>query len=138
IFFFNTCLDTIRTFPAAQHDPDRAEDMDTEGEDHAVDECLIAGTQIRTIDGSKPIEAIRVGDLVLTMDGYWPVLAVFSNGIRTVFEVQFSNGESLTGTGEHPIFTENSGFVKLRELRYSDMLRPCITQTSTDGSLGKS
>jgi hypothetical protein len=28
--------------PALQHDPDRAEDLDTGGEDHAADECRYA------------------------------------------------------------------------------------------------
>jgi hypothetical protein len=37
IYFFDTCIHTIRTFPAMQHDDLNAEDMDTEGEDHAVD-----------------------------------------------------------------------------------------------------
>lgn len=42
IFFFDTCADSIRTLPALQHDPDRAEDVDTEGEDHAPDEIRYA------------------------------------------------------------------------------------------------
>ena len=35
---FSTCLDSIRTIPVLQHDPDRPEDLDTDGEDHAADE----------------------------------------------------------------------------------------------------
>lgn len=42
IYFFDTCRDSIRTLPALQHDPDRAEDVDTEGEDHACDEIRYA------------------------------------------------------------------------------------------------
>lgn len=38
IYFFATCRDSIRTLPALQHDQSRAEDVDTEGEDHAPDE----------------------------------------------------------------------------------------------------
>jgi hypothetical protein len=37
LLIFSTCVDLIRTLPAAQHDTDRPEDMDTEGEDHALD-----------------------------------------------------------------------------------------------------
>lgn len=37
IYFFSTCEHSIRTLPALQHDPDRPEDVDTEGEDHAPD-----------------------------------------------------------------------------------------------------
>lgn len=42
IFFFSTCVHTIRTLPALQHDPSRAEDVDTDGEDHAADETRYA------------------------------------------------------------------------------------------------
>lgn len=38
LYTFSTCTDFIRTVPALQHDPDRPEDVDTDGEDHAADE----------------------------------------------------------------------------------------------------
>lgn len=38
IYCFNTCVDSIRTIPFLQHDQRRAEDLDTESEDHAADE----------------------------------------------------------------------------------------------------
>ena len=37
LYVFSTCPHIIRTLPALQHDPDRAEDVDTDGEDHAPD-----------------------------------------------------------------------------------------------------
>lgn len=42
IFFFDTCRDTIRTLPMMQHDENRPEDLDTDGEDHAVDDVRYA------------------------------------------------------------------------------------------------
>jgi hypothetical protein len=42
LYVFTTCRDFIRTVPALQHDPDRPEDLDTGGEDHAADECRYA------------------------------------------------------------------------------------------------
>lgn len=42
IFFFSTCREAIRTFPVLQHDPDRAEDLDTSAEDHCADEIRYA------------------------------------------------------------------------------------------------
>ena len=42
ILMFSTCRDLIRTLPAMQHDAARAEDLDTDGEDHCVDECRYA------------------------------------------------------------------------------------------------
>jgi hypothetical protein len=42
LFVFDTCRDFIRTVPVLQHDPDRAEDLDTESEDHVADEARYA------------------------------------------------------------------------------------------------
>ena len=42
IVTFHTCVDSIRTIPVMQHDRDKPEDMDTEGEDHAADEWRYA------------------------------------------------------------------------------------------------
>ena len=39
LYVFETCKDFIRTVPALQHDPDRPEDVDTDGEDHVADEA---------------------------------------------------------------------------------------------------
>jgi hypothetical protein len=39
---FDTCAALIRTLPALQHDPDKPEDVDSESEDHAPDECRYA------------------------------------------------------------------------------------------------
>lgn len=38
IFCLETCEDSIRTIPTLQHDEDKAEDLDTEAEDHAADD----------------------------------------------------------------------------------------------------
>jgi hypothetical protein len=42
IYLFSTCVDSIRTLPALQHDKARVEDVDTEAEDHAPDEIRYA------------------------------------------------------------------------------------------------
>ena len=39
---FDTCVHSIRTIPALQHDKDRVEDIDTDSEDHAGDEWRYA------------------------------------------------------------------------------------------------
>ena len=38
IVCFSTCVDSIRTIPALQHDPDKPEDLDSDMEDHAGDD----------------------------------------------------------------------------------------------------
>ena len=42
LYFFHTCADSIRTIPTLQHDPHRAEDLDTSAEDHAADDVRYA------------------------------------------------------------------------------------------------
>lgn len=42
LYFSESCIDTIRTIPALQHDPGDTEDVDTDGEDHAGDETRYA------------------------------------------------------------------------------------------------
>jgi hypothetical protein len=42
VVFFSTAMHIIRTLPAMQHDANRAEDIDTDAEDHAVDSCRYA------------------------------------------------------------------------------------------------
>ncbi len=42
IYCFSTCVDSIRTIPVLQHDPKKAEDLDSSSEDHAADEWRYA------------------------------------------------------------------------------------------------
>lgn len=54
LYFVETCNDTIRTLPVMQHDEKDAEDLDTDGEDHAVDETRYACTsRPYTVDEKK-------------------------------------------------------------------------------------
>ncbi len=54
LYVFNTCKDLIRTLPALQHDPDRPEDVDTDSEDHAPDECRYACMSRPWVPENKP------------------------------------------------------------------------------------
>jgi hypothetical protein len=42
IYFFDTCVDSIRTIPSMQHDKVKPEDLDSDGEDHCADEVRYA------------------------------------------------------------------------------------------------
>ena len=56
IYFFDTCLDAIRTIPALQHDEHRPEDLDSKGEDHVADEVRYA-CMSRPYVRPKPVKA---------------------------------------------------------------------------------
>ena len=68
---FSTCTDLIRTLPVMQHDRDNPEDMDTDGEDHGVDDtryaCLSrpwARPTPTPKDKRTPAPAITLNELV--------------------------------------------------------------------------
>lgn len=92
--------------------------------DHAMDSCFVAGTLIETDKGQVPIEHIRVGDKVLTRKGYKTVIDWgMTNRSATVYTVKFSNGSSLTGTANHPVWVEGKGFCTIDSLRYGDIVK---------------
>ena len=54
IYFFDTCQAIIRTLPTLQHDDARPEDVDTDAEDHAPDECRYACMSRPWVPSNKP------------------------------------------------------------------------------------
>lgn len=84
------------------------------------DVCFIAGTLVRTKNGDKPIEEICLKDEILTRDGFKTIAACGKTGIEPILELGFSNGSMLCCTSNHPIFTQNRGFVRADALLYSD------------------
>jgi hypothetical protein len=56
LYVFSTCRDLIRTLPSLQHDNNRPEDVDTDGEDHIADEVRYACLS-RPWTRGKPVSA---------------------------------------------------------------------------------
>jgi hypothetical protein len=70
IYCFDTCRDSIRTIPVLQHDPNRAEDLDTNGEDHCADEWRYACMSRPWLRG-KPVEdEFKFTDYVTSRNEY--------------------------------------------------------------------
>lgn len=61
LYFFSTCTHTIRTIPMLPHDPGKAEDVDTDSEDHAGDETRYA-CMSRPWVSTGPSEALQPKD----------------------------------------------------------------------------
>jgi hypothetical protein len=65
LYFFDTCVNCIRTIPMMQHDPRRPEDMSSEGDDHCADATRYAVA-------SRPwIAAAPEPDVQLSMNFLW-------------------------------------------------------------------
>jgi hypothetical protein len=75
--------------------------------------CFIAGTKIRTPDGSINIEDIVAGQDVLSFDLHSNKIVVSSVGKLTsterseYYEILFESGKILGITNDHPLYTEN-------------------------------
>lgn len=116
---------------------DKGEDKPVKLNDHA---CFIAGTMVETEHGARPIETLRAGDRAWTRHGLHVIKdAGMTSDRADVMTVTFSNGETLTGTGNHPIWVPTRGWVPLDALRYGDTLeawsttalRPSSTRASS-------
>lgn len=59
LYFLDTCEDTIRTLPTIQHDDVDPEDLDTEAEDHALDETRYAVMSRPWVTSEKTEKGIR-------------------------------------------------------------------------------
>lgn len=76
LYVFSTCTHLIRTLPALQHDPDRPEDVDTDGEDHAPDALrygCMARPYVRPLPSTEPGRRLAVGGTnTATLEDMWP------------------------------------------------------------------
>jgi len=96
------------------------------GADHY---CFIKGTKIQILQGILPIEKVKVGDLVLTRNGYKEVYeAKMTRKKAKVIQVNFSNGGKLIGTPDHKIWIKGKGFVELHSVNYNDKIIICNLQ----------
>jgi hypothetical protein len=87
--------------------------------------CFVRGTPILTPKGEQGIETLKVGDLVLSKDGWRKVVRTTSR-VAEVITREFISREKITGTPDHPVWTENRGWVTLGDLRCTDT---CIRVT---------
>jgi hypothetical protein len=90
--------------------------------------CFAEGTPVRTIEGLRPIESIRIGDQVLMQDTktgalrFQPIVAVYHNPPNATLRIQFS-ADSIVATGIHRFWKAGKGWVMARELKPGDEVR---------------
>jgi hypothetical protein len=90
--------------------------------------CFGAGTLVRTMEGSRPIEAVKVGDRVLCQDVmsgalvYEPVTVVHHNPPSPTFNVRV-NGDTIVSSPFHRFWVAGKGWVMARELKGGETLR---------------
>lgn len=112
-------VNEILKFPNGKHD----------------DICLVAGTQVSTPHGPMAIEGVAPGMRVTTPEGPRAVVDARPTGVRPTYRLTTTDGRTVEGTGSHPFYTANRGFVRLDALAWGDELvieeLPCLEQLST-------
>lgn len=117
------CANTIRVLQEIPRDPDNPNDVDP---DYTDDHCLAPGTLIATDRGGVPIEHVRTTDRVLTRDGWRRVLRSWQTSPdAALFDVVFSDGNTVTMTAAHPVWVEGHGFMRCDVLGYGHRVVTC-------------
>ena len=92
-------------------------------EDKEKYHCLSGSTLVLTENGQKQIKDISVGEKVLTRNGYCSVIVSRCTNLSArVFRVNFDNGSSLVGTGNHRVWVKGKGWIELCALRSCDIV----------------
>lgn len=99
IYFFSTCVDSIRTLPALQHDADKPEDVDTHQEDHA---CFTRGTSVDGCDISE--------------------IGVLTKRDTPIVCVRLSNGAQIFCTPNHKFMGASGQWVAAKDLSQIQLL----------------
>lgn len=87
-----------------------------------LDECFYSGSLISTETGYKPIEDIKKGDKVYTMEGLNRVSNVLVHNVPLNRLVLLTvSGKKIITTKDHLFFTSN-GWVEAQNLVYGDIL----------------
>jgi hypothetical protein len=102
----------------------------------AYNHCFTGDTLVTTIKGDIPIKDIKIGDLVLTSQGYRRVLKKFNNGVKQIskYSMQFDTfSVSLRSTKEHKVKTKE-GWKEISKLKKNDVLYQCkyLTEKNID------
>jgi hypothetical protein len=93
-----------------------------------IQSCFAAGTPVWTLTGPRPIESLRVGDLVLSQDtatgalGYEPIVTVHHNPPDAVLHIRLK-GDTLDATCYHRFWRPGRGWARARDLQPGDPLR---------------
>lgn len=136
--FTDRCPELLKEIPGYVWDTkatEKGKDEPIKLNDHG---CFVAGTLVETRDGPRPIELIRPGELVHTRIGLRPVVASGQTGVLPVRQVELSDGTTLIGTGNHPVFVADQGFTPIDGLRYGDRLVSCTSVLKRSSSKASS
>jgi hypothetical protein len=94
-----------------------------------IGDCFVAGTLVRTLEGRRPIESLRVGDEVLSQDtttgalSFQPVRVVHRMESGRTLRIALDGGETVTACVYHRFWRAGQGWAMARDLKTGDVLR---------------
>jgi len=87
-----------------------------------------SGTLVQTVEGRRPIEAIALGDRVLSQDtttgeiSFQPVIAVYHRKATALLRIAV-DGDSLAATGIQRFWRQGEGWIMARDLAPNQRIR---------------
>ena len=87
-------------------------------------QCVVGSSELFTDRGVKVIKDISVGDNVWDGESFRRVLNTYKNGVRDVYRVTLSNGQTLECTDKHQLYsaTDSCDFRELKDLCVGDLV----------------
>ena len=107
-----------------------------------VDECMPGDTKIATPYGFKLLKNLCNGDIVTSYNRKMgkveskKVIHTFKNKAHNIVNVNLSNGEKITCTGNHPIFTKQ-GWIEAEGLKSDDYVMRMVWKAGRDRQYAK-
>lgn len=107
-----------------------------------VDECMPADTKITTPYGVKDLKNLQIGDIVTSYNRKLGkvenkrVIHTFKNKAHDIVNVNLLNGEKITCTGNHPIFTKR-GWIDAERLEQNDYVMRMVWERGRNRQYAK-
>jgi hypothetical protein len=107
-----------------------------------VDECMPGDTKIATPYGYRLLKNLCNGDIITSYNRTTgktenkKVINTFKNKAHDIVNVNLSNGEIITCTGNHPIFTQR-GWVDAERLEQNDYVMRMVWKRGRDRQYAK-
>ncbi|MDE1941409.1 MAG: Hint domain-containing protein, partial [Patescibacteria group bacterium] len=124
---FRSCQEFIHLVPLLVVDKQKKNVLASGQDDHIYDACFQQDTEIETEFGPRKIIDVKVGDRVWTRKGLRKVLWSGCTGERTTI-----NKFDFNATANHPVWTENRGFIPFDSLSYADIIKVCKPSNTTE------
>jgi hypothetical protein len=90
--------------------------------------CFAAGTMVHTIDGTRAIENLEIGDQILSQDpvtgalSFQPILVIHHSSPSPTLSLRLGD-ETISATGIHRFWKAGKGWTMARDLKPGDLVR---------------